>query len=415
MRRGKAIFQKEVKMKYIVILGDGMADYPVKELGGKTPLQVAKKPNMDTLARCGETGLVKTVPDGMKPGSDVANLAVMGYDPLKCYTGRSPLEALSMGVKLAADDIAVRCNLVTLSDEENYEDKTMVDYSGGEISTEEAGELIACIQEHFGDELHKFVAGVSYRHCMVRHHSLTGTIYTPPHDISDKPIKGHLPGGRYGEEVLEMMKKSYGILKDHPVNIKRIKEGKRPANSIWLWGEGTRPALQNFKERWGLNGAVISAVDLVKGIGMGAGMKVIEVEGATANYNTNFTGKAKAAVDALKSGIDYVYIHMEAPDECGHQGDMKHKIYSIEQIDEKVVKYIMKAMLESGEDFSILIMPDHPTPLCLKTHVSDPVPYVLYRKGMHGKGVPYDEENAKVSGIYYKSGEELAKHFLQGE
>ena len=402
-------------MKYVVVLGDGMADYPVAELGGKTPLQVAKKPNIDALAKAGETGLVKTVPDGMKPGSDVANLAVMGYDPLKCYTGRSPLEALSMGVNLADDDIAVRCNLVTLSDEKNYEDKTMVDYSGGEISTEEAAELIACVQEHFGDELHEFIAGVSYRHCMVRHHSLTGTVYTPPHDISDKPVKGHLPGGRYGEEVLAMMKKSYGILKDHPVNIKRMKEGKHPANSIWLWGEGTRPALQNFKERWGLNGAVISAVDLVKGIGMGAGMKVIEVEGATANYNTNFTGKAKAAVEALADGADYVYIHMEAPDECGHQGDAKHKIYSIEQIDEKVVKYIIEAMEEKGWDYSVLIMPDHPTPLGLKTHVSDPVPYVLYRRGDSGSGVPYDEENAKASGVYYKSGEELARHFLQGE
>ena len=402
-------------MKYIVVLGDGMADYPVPELGGKTPLQVANKPNIDLLARKGETGLVKTVPDGMKPGSDVANLAVMGYDPLKCYTGRSPLEALSMGVRLKDDDIAVRCNLVTLSDEEDYEDKTMVDYSGGEISTKEAAELMACIQDAFGDELHEFIAGVSYRHCMVRHHSVTGTIYTPPHDISDKPIKGYLPGGKYGAEVLDMMKRSYDILKDHPVNVKRIKEGKHPANSIWLWGEGTRPALESFKARWGLNGAVISAVDLVKGIGMGAGMKVIEVAGATANYNTDFSGKAKAAVEALAEGADYVYIHMEAPDECGHQGDVEHKIYSIEQIDEKVVKYIVAEMERRDMDYSMLIMPDHPTPLKLKTHVSDPVPYVLYRKGDEGNGAAYDEENAKLSGKYYASGEELAKHFLRGE
>ena len=402
-------------MKYIVVLGDGMADYPVPELGGKTPLQVANKPNIDLLARKGETGLVKTVPDGMKPGSDVANLAVMGYDPLKCYTGRSPLEALSMGVRLKDDDIAVRCNLVTLSDEEDYEDKTMVDYSGGEISTKEAAELMACIQDAFGDELHEFIAGVSYRHCMVRHHSVTGTIYTPPHDISDKPIKGHLPGGKYGAEVLDMMKRSYDILKDHPVNVKRIKEGKHPANSIWLWGEGTRPALESFKARWGLNGAVISAVDLVKGIGMGAGMKVIEVAGATANYNTDFSGKAKAAVEALAEGVDYVYIHMEAPDECGHQGDVEHKIYSIEQIDEKVVKYIVAEMERRDMDYSMLIMPDHPTPLKLKTHVSDPVPYVLYRRGDEGNGAAYDEENAKLSGKYYASGEELAKHFLRGE
>ena len=401
-------------MKYVVVLGDGMADYPVAELGGKTPLQVAKKPNIDALAKAGETGLVKTVPDGMKPGSDVANLAVMGYDPLKCYTGRSPLEALSMGVNLADDDIAVRCNLVTLSDEENYEDKTMVDYSGGEISTEEAAELIACVQEHFGDELHEFIAGVSYRHCMVRHHSLTGTVYTPPHDISDKPVKGHLPGGRYGEEVLAMMKKSYAILKDHPVNIKRMKEGKHPANSIWLWGEGTRPALQNFKERWGLNGAVISAVDLVKGIGMGAGMKVIEVEGATANYNTNFTGKAKAAVEALADGADYVYIHMEAPDECGHHGDTEKKIYSIEQVD-GVARTVAEKLRAAGEPFCMLVCPDHPTPIALKTHTSDPVPFLLYRSDEEtGNGAArYDEEAAAATGLCIPRASELMRAFLR--
>ena len=400
-------------MKYVVILGDGMADHPVDELGGKTPLQVANKPNIDRLSRLGELGLVKTVPEGMKPGSDVANLAVMGYDPQKCYTGRSPLEALSMGVKMADDDLAVRCNLVTLSGEERYEDKTMVDYSGGEISTPEAAELMAAVRAEFGDELHEFIAGVSYRHCMIRHHSATGTTYTPPHDISDKPIKGHLPGGRYGEEVLAMMKRSYEILKDHPVNKKREAEGKRPANSIWLWGEGTRPALENFERRWGIKGAVISAVDLVKGIGMGAGMQVIEVKGATADYHTNFAGKAQAALDALKER-DYVYIHMEAPDECGHQGDLARKIYSIEQIDEKVVKYIVERLDAGKEDYSLLIMPDHPTPLKLKTHVSDPVPYVLYRRGDKGSGMAYCEENAAKGGIYYASGEALAKHFLQG-
>ena len=401
-------------MKYVVILGDGMADYPVEALGGKTPLQVARKPHIDELSRLGETGLVKTVPDGMKPGSDVANLAVMGYDPQKCYTGRSPLEALSMGVKMADDDIAVRCNLVTLSDEKDYEDKRMLDYSGGEISTSEAALIIAEVQKAFGDELHEFVAGVSYRHCLIRHRSLTGTNYTPPHDISDKPIKGHLPSGRYGEEALALMKASYELLKDHPVNKKRVAEGKRPANSIWLWGEGTRPSLQNFKERWGIQGAVISAVDLVKGIGKGAGMRVIEVKGATGNYDTDFSAKARAAIEALDSGVDYVYIHMEAPDECGHQGDVSHKIYSIEQIDGKVVKYLKEELDGRGGDYSLLIMPDHPTPICLKTHVSDPVPFVLYRKGDKGSGVPYDEENAKKSGIYFNSGEELARHFLRG-
>lgn len=401
-------------MKYVVILGDGMADYPVESLGNKTPLQVADKPHIDALSAAGEQGLVKTVPAPLKPGSDVANLAMMGYDPLRCYTGRSPLEALSMGVELADDDIAVRCNLVTVSDEENYEDKTMVDYSAGEISTQEAAELIAAVQDAFGDDMRKFVAGVSYRHCMVRHHSATGTVYTPPHDISDKPVKGHLPSGLYGEEMLDMMKKSYKILSAHPVNQARIAQGKRPANSIWLWGEGTRPALQNFKDRWGLEGGVISAVDLVKGIGIGAGMKIIEVAGATGTYNTDFAGKAKAAADALLGGLDYVYVHMEAPDECGHQGDTEHKILSIELIDKYVVQYIVDRLEKSGEDYSILIAPDHPTPLAVKTHVSDPVPYVIYRKGDKGHGKSYNEANAAEGGIYYNSGEELARHFLQG-
>ncbi|MDE6551264.1 MAG: cofactor-independent phosphoglycerate mutase [Clostridia bacterium] len=401
-------------MKYAVILGDGMADYPIASLGGKTPLDVASKPNIDALCIAGETGLVKTVPDTLKPGSDVANLAVMGYDPLKCYTGRSPLEALNMGIAMADDDVAVRCNLVTLSDEPEYEDKTMLDYSAGEISTEEASELIAYIQDNLGSEGRFFKAGVSYRHCMILHHAAIGTCYTPPHDISDKPVKGHLPTGLYGEQMLELMRKSYTLLSNHPVNKRRVAMGKRPANSIWLWGEGTRPALEPFESKWGLKGGVISAVDLVQGIGRGAGMQVIEVQGATGTYETNFIGKAKAAVDALKGGLDYIYVHMEAPDECGHQGDIEHKILSIELIDKIVVKYIKEELDKSGEDYSILIAPDHPTPIALKTHVSDPVPYIIYRKGDCNKGKQYNESNALASGIIYESGEKLAKHFLQG-
>ena len=370
--------------KYIVILGDGMADMPVDALGGKTPLEVADKPHIDALCAKGELGLVKTVPDGMKPGSDVANLAVMGYPPAKFYSGRSPLEALNMGVDLADDDIAVRCNLVTLSDDEPYE----------------------------------FYNGVSYRHCMVKHHASLGTDLTPPHDISDKCVDGHLPKGLYGEEMLTMMKKSYELLKDHPVNIARVAAGKHPANSIWLWGEGTRPALKPFDESFGLKGAVISAVDLVKGIGVGAKMKIVEVDGATGTYETNFDGKAKAAIDTLlKDGNDYVYIHMEAPDECGHQGDLEHKILSIELIDAKVVGPICDALNAAKVPFSMLIMPDHPTPLKLKTHTADPVPFVLYASDDERSGFAHtmNEKTAAASGVYYPDCRELISKFLGGK
>jgi len=403
------------EMKYVVILGDGMADWPIEKIGNKTPLMVANKPNIDALCAKGEIGLVKTVPEGLKPGSDVANLAVMGYNPKTCYTGRSPLEALSIGIDLKDDDVATRCNLVTLSDEANYEDKTMVDYSAGEVSTKEAKELIEYVQSKLGTDTLAFYAGVSYRHCLVKHHAKTGTIYTPPHDISSKKITEYLPKGLYGEEMLSLMKKSYELLKDHPINKERIKAGKNPANSIWLWGEGTKPALQSFKERYNIEGSVISAVDLLKGIGIGAKMNVIDVEGACGTYETNFAGKAKAAIDSLKDR-DYVYIHMEAPDECGHQGDLEHKILSIEKIDSIVVKYVVDELRKMGEDFSILVAPDHPTPIAIRTHVSDPVPYVIYRSCDEKDNVikTYNEETAKASNIYFASGEELVKHFIKG-
>lgn len=402
-------------MKYIIVLGDGMADYKLPALGDKTPLQCADKPAIDALAKKAEIGLCRTVPQGFKPGSDVANLSVMGYDPHDCYTGRSPLEAVSIGIALKDTDVTLRCNLVTLSDEEAYEEKTMLDYSAGEISTAEARELVAALKQEFDNADFTLYAGVSYRHCLVAANGKTGHDLTPPHDISGKPVREHLPKGPCAAQYLAMMKRSAEILKDHPVNRERVAAGKNPANSVWFWGEGTKPQLENFEKKFGVKGGVISAVDLVKGIGILAGMRIIDVAGATGNYDTNFAGKAQAALDALNSGLDLVYIHMEAPDECGHQGDVKHKIYSIEQIDEKVVKYIIEAMEEKGWDYSVLIMPDHPTPLGLKTHVSDPVPYVIYRRGDSGSGVPYDEENAKASGVYYKSGEELARHFLQGE
>lgn len=402
-------------MKYVVILGDGMADYPNEALGGKTPLEVANKPNIDKLCEYGEIGLVKTVPDNLKPGSDVANLSMMGYAPDKYYSGRSPLEALSMGIDLKDTDIAIRCNLVTLSDEADYSEKTMLDYSAGEISTEEAKELIDCVQKNLSNERMSFYAGVSYRHCLVVHDAKLGTDFTPPHDISDKCIKQYLPKGLYGEIMKELMIKSYALLKDHPINKKRIAEGKNPANSIWLWGEGTRPALTAFEEKYGLKGSVISAVDLIKGIGIGAKMNVIEVQGATGTYHTNFQGKAESAIKALKDGYDYVYIHMEAPDECGHQGDLKHKILSIELIDSVVVKYIVQQLDAMGEDYKILIAPDHPTPISLKTHTRDAIPFVLYSsKDRKPSGVStYNEKTAKASGNYYENGELLNKKFLK--
>lgn len=401
-------------MKYIVILGDGMADLPYDGLGGKTPLEVASKPNIDALAQKSVCGMCKTVPDGIKPGSDVANLSVMGYSPLKYYSGRSPLEALSIGVDMADDDLAIRCNLVTLSDEEEYAQKSMVDYSAGEISSEEAAELIASVQEALGNEKFAFYSGVSYRHCLIRHHGDRGTEFTPPHDISGRVVGEYLPKGLYGEEMLDLMIASYDILKDHPINKKRVEEGKNPANSIWLWGEGSKPALPNFEATRGLKGAVISAVDLLKGIAIAGGMKVIEVEGATGTVKTNFTGKAEACVQAIRDGFDYVYLHMEAPDECGHQGDSEGKVKSIELIDEKVVGYILDELKD--EDLRILVCPDHPTPLATKTHSSAPIPFLIYDSKCIKDGVSaYTENECSKTGVELNSGDELVEMFLKKE
>ena len=401
-------------MKYIVVLGDGMADYKLSELGGKTPLQAARKPHIDALAKKAEVGLCRTVPDGFKPGSDVANLSVLGYDPHDCYTGRSPLEALSIGIDLADTDVTLRCNLVTLSDEENYEDKTMLDYSAGEISTADAKELIEYLKEKLDNERLTLYPGVSYRHCLVVGNGKTGHELTPPHDITNKPVRGHLPQGPEGELYRALMERSSALLRDHPINRARVAAGKNPANSIWLWGEGTRPALENFEEKFGKKGGVISAVDLVKGIGIGAGMRVIEVPGATGNYDTNFAGKAEAALDALLGGLDLVYIHMEAPDECGHQGDIAHKVYSIEQIDEKVVARLIEGLRAAGEPFRMLVCPDHPTPIAVRTHVSDPIPYLLYdSEAERGCGAAaYDEDSATSTGIFVERGCDLMKKLL---
>lgn len=401
-------------MKYIVVLGDGMADYAVDEFGGQTILDVADKPNIDYMSEHGELGMVKTVQDGMKPGSDVANLAVMGYDSKKYYSGRSPLEAASIGVQLRDSDITFRCNLVTLSDEENYEDKTMLDYSAGEISTAEAHELIKAVADAFNTDVIKFYGGVSYRHLLVWDGGSKNVTLTPPHDISDKKITDYLPKGDNADALLDMMKRSVDILKNHPVNKARIAAGKNPATSIWLWGEGSKPQLDTFKSKFGKKASVISAVDLIKGIAKLADMNSIDVEGATGNYDTNFDGKAQAALDALENGSDFVYIHMEAPDECGHQGNAANKKLSVELIDKKVVGFLREQLSAKGIDYKMLIMPDHPTPIKLKTHVSDPVPYVIFdsTKTDGGSGLAYTEKNGEKTGVYVEKGYTLMEHFL---
>ena len=401
-------------MKYIVVLGDGMADEPIDALGGKTVLEAAHKPHMDYMAAHGELGLVRTVLDGMKPGSDVANLSVMGYDTRKCYTGRSPLEAASIGVRLKDTDVTFRANLVTLSDEERYEDKTMVDYSAGEISTEEARELIGAVEEALHTDALHFHAGVSYRHLLVWDGGSTNVNLTPPHDISDRKITEYLPKGEGAEQLLELMKKSERILKEHPVNQKRIAAGKRPATSIWIWGEGTKPKLDDFYGKFGKKGSVISAVDLIKGIAICAGMESIDVEGATGNYDTNFEGKAKAALDALMGGSEVVYIHLEAPDECGHQGDVEHKVQSVEWIDEKVIGYLRKELERMNIEYKMMVLPDHPTPIRLKTHVSNPVPYLIYNSAKPAETRRrYTEKEAEAAGRFIAEGHRLMEHFFE--
>ena len=395
-------------MKYVVILGDGMADTPSEKLGGRTPLDVAKKPNIDKICAMGEIGMCKTVPDGFKPGSDVANLSVMGYDPHEYYTGRSPLEAVSMGVEVLPSDTTFRTNIVTLSDEENYEDKTMVDYSSGEITTEEGRELVKAVNDVLGTDEFQFFGGISYRHLLLWHTPVKEIEFTPPHDISGKKIKEYLPKDEF---MTELMKKSYEILKDHPVNKRRIERGLNPANSIWMWGQGKKPLLSPFEEKFGVKGAVISAVDLVKGIGICAGMQSIDVEGATGNVDSNFDGKARAAIEALKTN-DFVYIHMEAPDESGHHFDPDAKVLSIELIDEKVVGPVYDALCGSGEDFAFLIMPDHPTPIDIGTHTSDPVPYAIYRSSEPKNcGLSYNEKNAEGK-TFVENGSTLMNIFI---
>lgn len=407
------LFPGDVNLKYLVLLCDGMADWPVDELGGKTPMECADKPNIDKLAETAEVGLVKTVADGLKPGSDVANLSVLGYDPAECYTGRSPLEAGSIGIDMKDTDVSFRCNLVTLSDEENYEDKTILDYCADDISTAEAEILVRFLAEKFNNDEFSYYSGVSYRHCLIWNNGTLdiGTL-TPPHDITGRPIKEYIPTHPNTKKLYEMMVRSYDLLKDHPVNKAREEKGLRPANSIWLWGEGKKAQLEPFMTKYGKKASMISAVDLLKGIGKFSEMSVVNVEGATGYIDTDFDGKAKAAIDEFAKGQDFVYIHVEAPDECGHRGEVKNKVRAIELIDEKILGPVLKE-LEKYDDYKVLICPDHPTPLKIKTHVSDPVPFLIYHKSVKKDGVKrFSEKTAASTGISIEKGPSMMGRFL---
>lgn len=401
-------------MKYLVMLCDGMADEPNEALGNSTPMEKANKPCMDSLAAKAEVGIVKTVAEGLKPGSDVANLSVLGYEPAVYYSGRSPLEAASIGIDLKDTDVTLRCNLVTLSDEEDYEKKTILDYCADDISSEEAKILIEYIQEKLGNDKFRFYPGVSYRHCLVWSNGNPHPgVLTPPHDITGKVITDYIPKGEAVDELYDLMKKSYDLLKDHPVNQARIARGKRPANSIWLWGEGTKPLLDNFSEKFGIKGSMISAVDLLKGIAICAGMNSVDVDGATGYLDTNFDGKCKAAIEEFKNGADLVYIHVEAPDECGHRGEIENKVKAIEMIDEHILGPVVE-FLKGYDDFAVLVCPDHPTPLSIRTHTSTPVPYLIYdSKNEIDSGVKvFCEKEARETGNYIEKGFTMMNYFL---
>ena len=399
-------------MKYIIVLSDGMAGRPLEELGGKTTLEAADTPNFDRLAEKAEIGLASMVPEGMAPGSDTANLSVMGYDPKIYYTGRSPLEALSIGVDMAADDVSFRCNLVTLTEDGGaYEDQKIIDHSSSEISTEDSTVLLEALKEGLKREGYEFYAGTSYRHLLIWKHGKVLEL-TAPHDILTKTVGEYLPKDLV---LLDMMKKSYEILKDHPINIERKKQGLNPANSAWFWGAGTRPALASFEEKTGKKGVMISAVDLLKGIAVGADMDRIIVEGANGGLHTNYEGKADAAIHALlEDGYDFAYVHVEAPDEMGHMGSMTDKITAIENVDGRVVARITEAMDQSGEDYRLMILPDHPTPICVRTHTSEPIPYLIYdsRKAIDGIHT-YNEKEAAKSTRIWKDGYRLIDHLLE--
>lgn len=411
--------QNKKFMKYITILIDGAADYRLDELGGNTPLEYAFTPTIDELAEKGEMGLVKTVPDNVAPGSDTANLSVLGYDPGKYYTGRSSLEAASLGIKLSEDDVTFRCNLVTLSGQSNYRDKIMMDYSAGEITTEEARALIEYLGARLQTERIKFYPGISYRNIIVWRNGTDKNTLIPPHDITGKKISNFLPKGPAAGIFLDMMERSTKILDEHPVNKERIRKGLNPANSIWIWGEGKKPSLDNFYKKYGLKGSIISAVDLIKGIGILAGLRVVEVKGATGTINTNFKGKAAAAVKELSDGRDFVYLHVEAADECSHQGKTDGKVKAIETIDREIVKPVKEAMERMGLEYRILMLPDHYTPISLRTHTKEPVPFLIYDSmedtgrvlKKKAKSRRFNEFSAEKTGLYFKEGWKLMGYF----
>jgi 2,3-bisphosphoglycerate-independent phosphoglycerate mutase len=402
-------------MKYIVLLGDGMADRPLRELGGKTPLQAASTPNMDRLASEGTSGKVRTVPEGMPPGSDVANLSILGYDPRKYYSGRAPLEASSIGVKLADEDVAFRCNFVTLKFDSERARAVMEDYSSGHITTEEAAELIREIDRRLGSGTIRFYPGVSYRHLMVWSGGPVDTKCTPPHDIIGRDIEEYLPAGN-GEDVLrKIMTDSVGILEAHPVNRERINKGKNPGNSVWFWGQGRRPALPTFKEKYGITGSLVSAVDLTRGLGIYAGFRILDVPGITGYLDTNYEGKADAALESLRTA-DFVYIHVEAPDEAGHSGKYQDKVKAIEDFDARVVGRVMSNADKLG-DYRILLLPDHPTPIELRTHTGDPVPFVLFDSSdrRRNEGAKFSEEMlSRQDLLSFEEGYRLMDYFIRG-
>ena len=401
-------------MKYLVLVPDGAGDEEVAMLGNQPPLQAAKMQNINQLAQKGMVGLVRTIPPGIAPGSDAANLSVMGYDPAKYHTGRSPLEAASMGIELSETDVAFRTNLVTLSGEGSYEDLTITDHSSGDITSEEAKILIEYINERFGTDSLQFYPGVSYRHALIVKNGSTNYDLTPPHDVLTQKAGAHLPKGEGAEFLTEMMKKSYALLKSHPVNQDRIRRGLNPANSIWIWGQGRKPSLPSFSEKYQIAGTAISAVDLIKGIAICAGLSSVDVEGATGTIHTNFKGKADATIEEFRNGKDFVYLHLEAPDECSHQGDLEGKVKSLEMIDQLVLKPILEYLYSSGETFKVLIVPDHRTPLAIRTHSSTPVPYVIYQSDREEApdSSKAFHEAAGEKGRFFENGYELADYFF---
>lgn len=398
-------------MKYIIVLGDGMADEPIESLGGKTPLEYAVTPAMDELSKKAEIGIVHTIPEGMKPGSDTANLSVLGYDPKKYYSGRSPLEALSIGVPMQDTDIAIRCNIVTISEEDvPFEEKTIIDHSADEISTEDCAELLHAVRKELENDIYKFYVGTSYRHCLIWKNGKVAEL-TPPHDVLTQTIGQHLPEN---DVLREMMKKSFGILVNHPINVERKKKGLNPANCCWFWGAGTKPMLSSFEEKTGKKGMMVSAVDLLKGIAVGAGMSVAEVEGANGGLHTNYEGKTQAALKALlQDGYDFVYIHLEAPDEMGHQGSAQRKIQAIEYLDTRVIGPLKKAMDAEDVSYRMLVLPDHPTPVRVRTHTSDCVPYLLYDSTKELDNTwNYNEQEGAASGNCFPEGHKLIDHLF---